>query len=122
MVWTKLLLVFIGGGLGSICRYGINILIHKPAHAVPFGTLVANVISSFLIGFFVAYFMRHANDSMRLLLITGYCGGFSTFSTFSLENIQLMQEGKWLELGLYISASVIVCIISVFAGMKAGGV
>ena len=117
---THLLVLFVGGGLGTVCRYAISVWMKNASWSIPAGTFIANVISSFLIGFFAAYFMKHSNDTMRLLFITGYCGGFSTFSTFSFENYELLQQGKWVELLLYIAASVIVCIFSVFVGMKAG--
>ena len=119
---TQLFVLFIGGGLGTVCRHAINVWMKSNTWSIPVGTLLANIISSFLIGFFAAYFMKHSNDTLRLLFITGYCGGFSTFSTFSLENYQLLQQGKWVELLLYISLSVIVCIFSVFVGMKVGDV
>ena len=118
---TQLVALFIGGGLGTISRYGISVWLKNSNWSIPMGTLAANIISSFLIGLFAAYFMKNGNDTMRLLFITGYCGGFSTFSTFSFENLELIQQGKWMEALFYIGMSVIVCLFSVFAGMKVGG-
>jgi len=120
ITFSNLLVLFIGGGFGTICRWLIHIWLSRPGELFPVATLIANVISSLLIGFLIAYFLRHNNDLLRLLFITGYCGGFSTFSTFSMENYQLMVDGRWMMLAIYISLSVLLCVFSVMAGMRLG--
>lgn len=89
--------VFIGAGLGGGARWWISTLISKNLPAVfPFGTLAVNVLGSFLLGFLIFNFDETSNmpDSVKLMLGTGFCGGFTTFSTFSYETMSLMRSGE----------------------------
>jgi CrcB protein len=114
-------LIFIGGGLGSLVRYGINELSRKwLTTSFPIGTLVSNCISSLLMGMFMAWALEtmKLNNSMRLFLATGFCGGFSTFSAFSFETFELLKSGQTASALLNILLSVISCLFFIWAGYK----
>ena len=111
--------VFIGGGLGSICRYGIALLLQNQNTIFPFATFFANVFSCILLGFLFAYNLKTGlSDSTKLLLMTGFCGGFSTFSTFTNETFQLFQNGATFYALSNIFFSLLVCLICIYLGMK----
>lgn len=111
--------IFIGGGLGSISRYFLSNYAQKLGNlgAFPLGTFVVNFIGCFLIGVFSSLFIKEDN-SLKFLLITGFCGGFTTFSTFSAENFSLWQSGNYGVLLLYILLSVILGFLGVFSGVE----
>ncbi len=112
------LYVFLGGGLGSICRYGISRLIQANEWHFPTATFVANVISCIILGFFIGMALKDGmNSSQRLLWMTGFCGGFSTFSTFSGETFQLLQDGHTTTALAYVLGSLVVCILCIGLGI-----
>ncbi len=116
-------LVAAGGAAGSVLRY-LCILAAGSYFGpqFPIGTVFVNVAGSFLIGLFVELIARHgaAPDMLRLLLVTGFLGGFTTFSTFSLDFAVLWERGQlWLAC-LYLIASTVVGILALFAGLWAG--
>ena len=121
-MWISWLMVFIGGGLGSLCRYGIGLLLKNKAGTLPLGTLMANIISCILLGFLIGWVAKnHLSSPMALLWMTGFCGGFSTFSTFSAESWQLIQQGQ-IELALLnIGGSVLIGLGCIFVGLKMSG-
>lgn len=117
----NILLVGLGGGLGSMARYLCQrwMLMIYP-HSFPFGTFAVNMIGCFLIGIFWGISFRSfaINESWKLLLMTGICGGFTTFSAFTLEGIGLIREEKSGLFLLYIAGSVVVGLFATYIGMK----
>ncbi len=108
--------VAIGGALGAILRYSLNYL--PVSTAFPFKTLIANVAGSFIIGVIAGVAdIKGIDDRLSLLLRVGFCGGFTTFSTFSLETVNLIEKGDFSMAGLYAVSSVVVCILSCIAGI-----
>lgn len=115
------LMVFIGGGLGSVSRWLLTLLAHRFYTGVfPLGTLLSNVVSSAILAFGVFYFMQKTDmhTSLRLLLLTGFCGGFSTFSTFSFENVELMKTGNYTIALLNILLSLAICFALMYVILK----
>jgi CrcB protein len=128
---TQLLIIALGGAIGSICRFLVSLAISQRAQGsalmmgFPFATLLVNAVGSFLIG--VAYlilqqrFADHdAYDLIRSFVIVGLLGGFTTFSAFSLETLHLFEYGLLGKAMLNIIASLTVCILAVFAGATLG--
>jgi CrcB protein len=114
----QIALVFLGGGLGSLCRYGIARLLATQAFAFPYATLIANILSCIILGYFTALaFKGTISMNYRLLVMTGFCGGFSTFSTFTGETFLLMQEGNHLAALLNIGLSLMICLACFYLGM-----
>ena len=112
-------LVFLGGGLGSVCRYLIAKLMSDNQMDFPIATFIANVISCIILGYLIGLSLRNGiSDNSKLLMMTGFCGGFSTFSTFSGEIILLMQEGQLSTAMIYIAASLAICLVCIWAGIK----
>ncbi|WP_229191696.1 fluoride efflux transporter CrcB [Bradyrhizobium brasilense] len=112
--------VAIGGSLGSVARYLVAIGAGRLVGAeFPWGTLVINIVGSFLMGVFAEAFALswNASQAMRVFLTVGICGGFTTFSTFSLDAIVLMQRGELWSAGTYIAASVALSIFALFGGL-----
>jgi fluoride exporter len=118
-----LALVFIGGGIGSLCRYLLSRYITVNFFtAYPFlGTFLVNITGCLLIGFFVFYFTEGrfgaASLPLRLFLVTGLCGGYTTFSSFSLENILLIENRQILTFLGYTFASLAVGFLATYAGI-----
>lgn len=117
----SLLAVFVGGGFGAIARFGIGKALVFDQHWFYFGTFAANIISSLLLGYLVALSLKgEINEQAQLLLMTGFCGGFSTFSTFSLENYNLLQEGNFAAALTYSGLSILAGLGCIYLGLRFG--
>ncbi|OOG75782.1 camphor resistance protein CrcB [Sinorhizobium sp. A49] len=117
---SNLLLVGAGGAIGSMARYLVSLwTLHRWGPGFPWGTLGVNITGSFLIGLLAELIMRKfgASAEMRLFLITGVLGGYTTFSAFSLDTITLFERGDAALAVTYIAASVVLSILAVFAGL-----
>ncbi len=114
--------VAIGGALGSMARFGLGIAVAEMVGVrFPWGTLLINILGSFLIGWFdvlTGEFGKLAVPAdARVFVLVGICGGFTTFSSFSLQTMQLLQGGEALRAGAYVVASVALCLAATWAGM-----
>jgi len=115
----QIIWVFLGGGLGSLCRYGIARWLSGYALTFPWATLVANVLACVVLGFLIGLDLQNkASTPIRLLFMTGFCGGFSTFSTFTAETFQLFELGHTMQAFGNIVGSVLLCLLAVFIGLK----
>ncbi|MFC0229597.1 fluoride efflux transporter CrcB [Serratia aquatilis] len=94
---SSLLAVFVGGGLGSMLRWAVSLKMNPLHQHIPLGTLSVNLLGGFIIGLAMALFARmtHIDSNLKLLITTGFCGGLTTFSTFSLEVVYLLQDGRF---------------------------
>jgi len=116
---ASFLFVFLGGGFGSICRFGIGILIHPGEGKFPWATLIANGLACFFLGIVMGlHFSGQMTDQRRLLLGTGFCGGLSTFSTFIAENWGFWEAGQSGPVAVYVLLSLILCAACLFLGLK----
>jgi len=119
MQWGLLLSVGVGGFLGAVLRFLLAGWVQKVSHSVfPFGTLSVNILGSFFIGFLFLY-VQQANfpTALKFFLVTGLLGSLTTFSTFSLETLVLLQEGVWSKAILNIVMNVGVCLLAAFLGI-----
>lgn len=120
MMLKNILIVGLGGGIGSIGRYLCQKYFHElHPHPFPFGTLIVNIVGCFLIGMFYSLSEKGnmITPEWRLFLTTGICGGFTTFSAFAYENVTLLKAGDLFYFGLYVSLSVLLGIAATFAGI-----
>lgn len=120
-MWINCLFVALGGAVGSVSRYLLGLLPVKAAAGFPLTTLVINVTGAFLIGLLTALAGKHTGFDPRLMLLlkVGLCGGFTTFSTFCNETVQLMQGGRTALAALYVVLSLALGTGAVFAGQWA---
>ncbi|MEY3349449.1 MAG: fluoride efflux transporter CrcB [Bacteroidota bacterium] len=113
-------LVVTGSAVGGGCRFWISTLIQKQSTAsFPLGTFMVNMLGCFAIGLVVAIAEKYTSDqtNLMLLLATGFCGGFTTFSAFAMENLQLLKNGWNLQSAVYIIVSVVLGIVLVKTGI-----
>lgn len=115
----QLLLVFVGGGVGSVLRFIIGKWLNSSETGIPYGTFAANILGSLLIGIILGLAAKNESLSQdqTLLLATGFCGGFTTFSTFAYENHVFLKSGDFTSFALYTIGSFVVGFLAVFLGM-----
>ena len=115
----QLVLVFVGGGFGSVLRYIIGKALNNTENGIPYGTFLANILGSLLIGIILGLALKNntLNNNQTLLLATGFCGGFTTFSTFAYENHLFLKSGDFASFAIYTIASFILGFLAVFFGM-----
>jgi fluoride exporter len=113
------LLIAVGGAAGSVLRYVIGRAVQgTSASGFPIGTMVVNISGCFLIGVLVRQFLNmQVSPELRALLLVGFCGGFTTFSTFSAETVGLIEGGEYSRAAAYVALSVALCLGATFAGM-----
>ena len=104
-----------GGALGSLLRFGVQKMFNLH---FPYGTFAANILGCFLAGWFLALFSRGINQTLFLFLMTGFCGGFTTFSAFSVESLQMILADRWVHFSIYVIASVAGGLLASFLGYK----
>ncbi len=118
---TLYLLIALGGALGSVARFWLSSIIGNLFSATfPWGTLLVNISGSFVIGFFSTLTAPDgrvfASSNTRQFFMTGICGGYTTFSSFSLQTLNLARDGEWLQAGANTVGSVVTCFVAVWLG------
>lgn len=118
-----ILIIWLGGGLGSVCRYLVQLGVSRLVTvSFPAGTFLVNLSGCFVIGLLYGLAEKYAvlTAEWRLFLITGLCGGYTTFSSFSYEGVSLFRQGNYSYFILYVGLSVIAGLLSTLAGMALG--
>ena len=112
------LLVFLGGGLGSALRYLVASAMNQYSKVLPFGTFTVNILGCLLIGMILGYAQKEntLTSNQILLLATGFCGGFTTFSAFANENLELIKNGEIFNFSVYTIGSILIGILAVCIG------
>lgn len=114
----EILLVLVGSGIGGVLRYLTACGLKNVGISFPLGTFAANLCGCLLIGFFSVLALKgHVSESAKLLLTTGLCGGFTTFSTFMNENLALLRGGEVLQFALYTGLSIALGLLMVWLGI-----
>lgn len=115
----QVFLVFLGGGLGSVLRFLIGKYLNNSDTGIPYGTFAANIIGSLLIGLILGFAVKQNTLSQNqiVFLATGFCGGFTTFSTFAYENHVFLKSGDFTSFAIYTIASFVIGFLAVFAGI-----
>ncbi len=120
MNFTTCLVVMAGGALGTLARYLISVMAAPISKDLPWGTIAINVTGSLLIGFFGTLTLANGRypvpENLRLFVMIGFCGGYTTFSSFSLQTLDLIRQGGWMRAGVNILASVVLCVAAVAVG------
>ncbi len=120
----RILLIALGGAIGSVFRYWMSIGVYGLlGRDFPYGTLAVNVLGSFVMGFLAMFFVERFVEvagELRSLLLIGFLGGFTTFSSFSIETLGLFENGELVRALLNIGLSVVLCLIAVWMGAKLG--
>ena len=114
----EIIAVFIGGGIGSVLRFMVNKIKFISENNIPYPTLISNILGCFILGLVLGYFLKNENPNSILFvfLTVGICGGFTTFSSFSYENLELLENGQIFTFLTYMFGSLVVGMISVYSG------
>jgi CrcB protein len=118
---NNILFVFLGGGLGSIARYGVSEIVKTNCKtSYPIATLLSNIASCLILALMVGVFSSkmEGHPALRILLVVGFCGGFSTFSTFSYETVELIRSGNLTIAVANVLISVSVCVVLIYFMVK----
>ena len=120
MSFTTCLIVMIGGAFGTLARYGVSVLMAPYSRDLPLGTILINVTGSFIIGLFGTLTLAQGrfpvSDTVRLFVMIGLCGGYTTFSSFSLQTLDLIRSGAMVRAMINIAASVVLCVAATACG------
>lgn len=112
-------MVFLGGGLGSVLRFALSKYLNQlPVH-LPLGTLTVNILGSLLLGLFIGVALKggHLSNNLILFLATGFCGGFTTFSTFAFENQEFLKAGDYFHFSVYTFGSLLAGFTAILVGL-----
>jgi fluoride exporter len=115
-MFRNILFVAAGGAIGSVIRYAVSLLIQNKNF--PYATLAVNIIGCFFIGLILGHFSKENDLQWRLLLATGICGGFTTFSAFSAETLLLIEQQRFFPALIYISVSIVLGVTATFAAFQ----
>lgn len=120
MPFSACIAVTLGGAIGTLARYAISVWALPISHRLPWGTILINLSGSFVIGFFGTLTLASGRfpvaENVRLFVMVGLCGGFTTFSSFSLQTLDLLRSGAVLRAAVNVAASVVLCVAAVAAG------
>ncbi|MFO1134774.1 MAG: fluoride efflux transporter CrcB [Rhodoblastus sp.] len=120
MPFSACIAVVTGGAVGTLARYAVSVWAFPISHRLPWGTILINVSGSFVIGFFGTLTLAHGrfpvSENLRLFVMVGLCGGFTTFSSFSLQTLDLLRSGALIRAAINVAASVVLCVAAVAAG------
>jgi fluoride exporter len=115
--------VAVGGAFGSVLRFGMSTWVHAlVGRGFPYGTLVVNVLGCLAMGFLFVLFVDRLSDNVvwRAAILIGVLGGFTTFSSFSIETFNLAEQGEWLKAGVNTAASLVLCLAATWIGVLLG--
>ena len=120
MSFSTCLMVVLGGALGTLARYLISLAALPISQNLPWGTIGINILGSFIIGLFGTLTLAHGRypvaENIRLFVMIGFCGGFTTFSSFSLQTLDLLRNGAMVRAAVNVVASVVLCVAAVALG------
>ena len=120
MSFFSCLIIMTGGALGTLARYVVSVLALPISDRLPWGTILINLSGAFVIGFFGTLTLAHGrfpvSENWRLFVMVGICGGYTTFSAFSLQTLDLLRSGAVVRAGLNVALSVVLCVLAVAAG------
>ena len=118
MLWAQVAVISLGASVGAVLRWGAGLWLNGRWQGFPLGTLLVNCVGGLLVGIALAWFERTPYEMLRLLLVTGLLGGFTTFSAFSVESLVLLQRGEWLLAGVHTLGHVVGALAFAAVGFR----